>query len=104
MKIDLTGLWVGEYGPHGEEEIEITRKDHQLIATKVTGDPHVPAGKITFHAEILWRQGRGMGQIAERGYCNPQWIPGHLEVIHHDLFVFTWSGLSSVTFRRHSRG
>lgn len=52
----LAGLWRGLYPHHGEETIRIryaAGQSDMLIATKVTGDDHVPRGEVTFHAELL---------------------------------------------------
>eukprot|EP00775_Hariotina_reticulata_P010766 gene10766-10922_t len=48
----LEGLWKGFYGPHGCELLAI-RYDHsgnfaRIVATKMRGDPNVPAGQITW--------------------------------------------------------
>lgn len=44
------GLFVGTYGPHGTEIIELTVTDSLIgtCGTKVTGDPNVPFGEISF--------------------------------------------------------
>jgi len=43
---NLDGLWVGKYGSHGYELINITYVGDTLIATKVTGDKNVPRGEV----------------------------------------------------------
>lgn len=54
----LSGTWIGSYRcPQGAEFIEeivdvSQNKDFYLKATKVTGDPCVPAGNITFEGRI----------------------------------------------------
>lgn len=44
------GLFVGTYGPHGTEIIELTVTESVVgtCGTKVTGDPNVPFGEISF--------------------------------------------------------
>lgn len=49
---NLEGLWVGKYGSHGYEMINITYVGDNLIAYKVTGDKNVPRGEITFQADL----------------------------------------------------
>jgi hypothetical protein len=52
----LAGLWRGLYPHYGEETIRIrySSEDHgRLIASKITGDEHVPRGEITFTADLL---------------------------------------------------
>lgn len=50
----LQGLWKGDYGPNGIQVVQIvydfTGSAARLVATKVTGDDHVPAGRRTWHA------------------------------------------------------
>jgi hypothetical protein len=49
---NLEGLWVGKYGHHGYEMINVTYQGDQLVAYKVTGDKNVPKGEITFQIDL----------------------------------------------------
>lgn len=49
---NLDGLWVGKYGQHGYEMINVTYHGDLLIAYKVTGDKNVPRGEITFQVDL----------------------------------------------------
>jgi len=48
----LAGLWEGHYPNNGKETIRIQYKDEKLYAVKLMGDEHVPAGEVTFQAEV----------------------------------------------------
>mmetsp|Transcript_28665 Transcript_28665/g.54132 ORF Transcript_28665/g.54132 Transcript_28665/m.54132 type:complete len:420 (+) Transcript_28665:176-1435(+) len=48
-EIEFEGLYMGEYGPHGPELIDIRGiAGGGCVGLKITGDPNVPAGKLTF--------------------------------------------------------
>ncbi|GLC34138.1 F-box only protein 31 [Pleodorina starrii] len=50
----LAGLWTGVYGPHGLEIVSLGYEGRgssgRIVATKITGDPFVPAGEVSFRA------------------------------------------------------
>jgi len=51
-QFNLDGLWVGKYGDHGYEMINITYVGDTLIAFKVTGDKNVPKGEVSFQVDL----------------------------------------------------
>ncbi|GAX19941.1 hypothetical protein FisN_1Lh588 [Fistulifera solaris] len=51
-QFNLEGLWVGKYGAHGYELINVTYVDDTLIAEKITGDRNVPRGELTFKVDL----------------------------------------------------
>ncbi len=71
-EINLNGEWIGKgyQCPFGttinEEIIKIEHKGNEIIASKIVGDPCVPAGNITFkgsynadkdHYDVIWTSG-----------------------------------------------
>lgn len=96
--VDLTGEWLGFYTGHFDEVVRIVQSGEYVEAIKVTGDEYVPAEEVTFRANI--RTGRGEGQIAEREFRNPRFVPGMLTIINEDRFLFRWDRCGEVEFRR----
>jgi len=51
----LGGLYLGSFGPHGPELLNLTRAvvdDEEMVqAVKLTGDANVPAGSVSFRAK-----------------------------------------------------
>ena len=95
---DLTGEWIGRYPGHFDEVVRIAREGALLQAVKITGDEHVPAGETTWRVDpdtLL-----GEGQVAEREFHRPRFVPGRLEILSADLIVFHWENIGSVEFRR----
>ena len=95
---ELTGEWIGRYSGHFDEIVAIAQDGSDVVATKITGDEHVPAGEITWRADLATL--RGEGQVAEHEFRRPRFVPGHLEIIHDKLIVFHWENVGSVEYRR----
>lgn len=51
-QLNMHGLWVGKYGEHGYEMINVTYTGDVLVATKVTGDKNVPKGEVSFTVDL----------------------------------------------------
>jgi hypothetical protein len=94
----LDGEWVGHYTGHFDEFIRIVQHGSVLEAWKITGDDYVPAGALTWRADL--RTGHGEGQIAEQEFRNPRFVPGKLTVLDPDRIVFEWQNCGSVEYRR----
>jgi hypothetical protein len=96
--IDLSGEWIGHYPGHFDEVISISQRGDEIEAVKITGDDFVPAGAVTWKANS--RTGVGEGQIAEREFRNPRFIPGRLTVLNPERIVFRWEQCGSVEYRK----
>jgi hypothetical protein len=129
----LVGEFIGDYHVHGYEiiKLEYSREEidshtliHKLVATKVTGDPNIPAGQITWRVEEVEDIGHGdtngnsssnnrfivrstgEGQIADYGYVNSVFIPG--ELVHYSddytCLVFVFHGIGPLFYLRREPG
>mmetsp|Transcript_3822 Transcript_3822/g.9908 ORF Transcript_3822/g.9908 Transcript_3822/m.9908 type:complete len:296 (-) Transcript_3822:85-972(-) len=116
-QFQLAGLWRGLYPHHGDETIRLrySRDDpNRLIATKVTGDDHVPRGEVTFTADLLdvlpnspqrtvvrrlssgaesehlVTRYTGSGQVATKGFTDPCFVEGELFMFDTETVGFMW--------------
>lgn len=122
-QFNLEGLWVGKYGEHGYEMINVTYANDSLIATKVTGDKNVPKGQVTFSSNLApteegikdlspidlsdfaskqWGQKQlirfpGKGQVALDDFGDNQYVDGQLIVVG-EYFSFAWKPLGQIIF------
>ncbi|KAF2153267.1 hypothetical protein K461DRAFT_224660 [Myriangium duriaei CBS 260.36] len=86
----------------------------RLVALKLTGDPHVPRGEISFIAPDLGPKGyhrtaeedifrgarvvRSAGHVANRGFIHDEYIPSELILVSHDQLAQYWKGFGHVSF------
>lgn len=108
----LEGIWVGHYGPHGSEfgkiiVDELWDSSRQIAFIKLTGDPNVPAGQVSWRVTIdghlpflqaltlteaiavdltatadsagNWLSGQG--QVANTNFIEPGWIGVRVQFI-----------------------
>jgi hypothetical protein len=94
----LSGEWIGHYPGHFDEVIRIDQWDEELEAVKITGDNYVPAGAVTWRANLRTRKGEG--QIAEQEFQNPRFVPGRLIIVNQDRIIFRWEKCGEVEYRR----
>jgi len=99
----LGGLYLGSFGPHGPELLNLTRAvvdDEEMVqAVKLTGDANVPAGSVSFRAKTgrkhrleardvypdelgIMARYKGEGRVAQRGFTQPRWVEGELLVFN----------------------
>jgi hypothetical protein len=124
-QFNLEGLWVGKYGEHGYEMINVTYVGDTLIAHKITGTKNVPKGEATFEVDLNSRRlleedealepieladsaasqwgckylqrFAGQGQIASDGYQDSQWVNGQL-ILVKEYFSFAWLPIGHQVF------
>eukprot|EP00568_Trieres_chinensis_P006186 CAMPEP_0183307318 /NCGR_PEP_ID=MMETSP0160_2-20130417/17260_1 /TAXON_ID=2839 ORGANISM="Odontella Sinensis, Strain Grunow 1884" /NCGR_SAMPLE_ID=MMETSP0160_2 /ASSEMBLY_ACC=CAM_ASM_000250 /LENGTH=388 /DNA_ID=CAMNT_0025470879 /DNA_START=73 /DNA_END=1239 /DNA_ORIENTATION=+ len=122
-QFNIEGLWVGKYGDHGYEMINVTYAGDSIIAYKVTGDKNVPKGEVTFTVDLSpdaaikaglepielsdgasdqWGTKHlarfpGKGQVAAEGFQNSQWMEGQLIMVG-EYFSFAWVPLGHQIF------
>jgi hypothetical protein len=95
---DLNGEWIGHYPGHYDEVIRIMQERDHALAVKLTGDEYVPAGNVTWWANV--QTGEGEGQIAEQEFRNPRFVRGQLTVINPQRIVFRWDNMGEVEYRK----
>lgn len=100
----LSGLYLGSFGPHGPELLQLVRTmvdgEEMVQATKLTGDANVPAGLVSFRAKVgrkhrldgrdvypdelsITARYRGEGRVAQKGFSQPRWVDGELLVFNN---------------------
>ncbi len=94
----LSGEWIGYYPGHFDEVVRIEERGNEIEATKITGDEYVPAGAITWRANRTTL--RGEGQIAEKEFRHPRFVPGRLVIVNEERIIFQWEHCGEVEFRR----
>ncbi|KAK9472545.1 uncharacterized protein V1510DRAFT_434894 [Dipodascopsis tothii] len=122
----LRGIWVGDYESHGGEFVVFLQPDaSRLEAVKLTGDPNVPRGELTFVVDDLahtvrtctepeWPGARvyaARGHTASLNFTNGKadagradpdtFSPTQLIVVDHNTVAHYWTDLYRIkTYRR----
>lgn len=95
---NLAGDWIGRYPGHYDEVVHIRQDGTTVEAVKVTGDDHVPAGEVTWRADLA--TGVGEGHVAEKEFRSPRFVPGKLVIHSPERIEFIWENLGAVEYRR----
>lgn len=110
-----SGLFMGDYSSHGPEILFLYHPTAtSLHAVKITGDPNIPRGELSWIVEDLttpsrlcteseWpgaRAYKGKGQISAHGFSNPTWI--ETEIIFYSVPPRSPSSISQNMRSHHS--
>jgi len=97
---NISGFWVGDYGGHGFELIRIYHKGYKAYAKKLTGDPNIPAGKVTWKVTFGEDGLRGKGELhlAEPGFLNSRWSTAYVDISQENAIQIDWFVQDSLGF------
>ena len=99
VRYDLNGEWQAEFHDPGSVDVEkimVVDYGDGLVATKVTGDVYVPAGKVTFKGAYNTNPFTVQQQHASKGYINPSWGPEIITVLDKDHFNLKYTTSNDV--------
>jgi hypothetical protein len=84
--LDLNGVWLAGY-PGGPLEVTINQKQQAVVATLVTGNEYVPAGKVTFQGTHSSNPFSAKQICAYSGFGDAHWVNVRINVIDNDHFI-----------------
>ena len=87
----LTGLYDAHYGLHGKEYVYVEQRGYTVTGVKITGDPNVPRGKVTWQVSLDVFLDYGVGRItlAKTGFRDSHFGRCALEFMPHG-FDIVW--------------
>ncbi|PYI14139.1 F-box domain protein [Aspergillus japonicus CBS 114.51] len=128
------GIWVGDYSAHGCEFLLVLQRDRDgslaaaeptdgeatlqgsLEAIKLTGDPNVPRGEISFAADDIGPGGlvriadeglfqgarivRSQGHVAGLGFRDDTFISSQLILLSTDCVAHYWETMGHISYYR----
>jgi len=88
----ISGYYVGDYASHGFELIKIIQRGYKVYARKLTGDPNIPAKKLTWrmHLGENMISGKGYIHLADTGYVDPNWSTAFIDSSEKNVIKITW--------------
>ena len=102
---DLSGEWQASFTTGTElqiEKVRIRQVGNNIVATKITGDEYVPAGKVTIRGTYDSNPFSAEQVCADLGYKNPDWSKITITVLDANHFKAEGGCSGNVVWERTS--
>lgn len=106
QRMDLNGQWQANFTVNNSlnqfqlEKVMIQHLGDHVIATKITGDEWVPAGKVTVKGDYSSNPFTAEQVCADKGYNNPNWYKITVTVLDARHFKVEGGCSGNVTWER----